>query len=137
MMVPSLKKQSGVAAVEFAFFLPLMVLLVFGAIEFGILLNDKQIVTIASREGARAAIAAETTGYKTDDIKQIVINYCTSHLINLGGSNDLTADKITISEPDGQNDITVTVLYDYNFLFAKIIGINTTTLSGETVMRLE
>jgi Flp pilus assembly protein TadG len=136
-MLPSLKKSSGVSAVELALFLPILVLLVFGVIEFGILLHDKQVVTNASREGVRAAIAATTTGYKTDDIKQIVINYCTNHLINLGGSNDLAADKIAISGPDGQNDITVTVLYDYNFLFAKIIGINTTTLGSETVMRLE
>jgi Flp pilus assembly protein TadG len=136
-MFPSLKNKSGVAAVEFALFLPILVLLVFGAIEYSILLHDKQVVTNASREGARAAIAAATTGYTTDDIKQIVINYCNTHLINLGGSNNLTANKIAISGPDGQNDITVTVSYDYQFLLTKIIGINTTTLSSETVMRLE
>jgi len=136
-MFSSEKCQRGVAAVEFALFLPLLILLVFGSIEFGIMFHDKQIIVNASREGARARIAASTTGYTTDELKQIVIDYCTNHLINLGGSNDLTADQIQISEPDGQNDITVTVQYDYNLYFAKLIGIDAITLAGETVMRLE
>jgi Flp pilus assembly protein TadG len=53
--------QKGTAAVEFALVLVPLVLLVFGAIEFGALLYNKQVITNASREGARAGIVATGT----------------------------------------------------------------------------
>jgi Flp pilus assembly protein TadG len=55
-----LKSQKGVAAVEFALVLPLLVLLIFGIIEFSLLMFNKQVITNASREGARAGIVAGT-----------------------------------------------------------------------------
>ncbi len=45
----------GAAAVEFALVLPLLVLLVFGIIDFGRMLTTKITLTEAAREGARAA----------------------------------------------------------------------------------
>lgn len=48
-----LKMQQGVAAVELALVLPLLLLIVFGIIEFGILMYDQAIVVAAAREGAR------------------------------------------------------------------------------------
>ena len=50
------KNQTGASAVEFAIVLPILVLLVFGIIEFSVALYDKAMITNASREGARAAI---------------------------------------------------------------------------------
>ena len=47
------KCQRGAAAVEFAIVLPLLLVFVFGIIEFGFLLYDKAVITNASREGAR------------------------------------------------------------------------------------
>ena len=44
--------QKGAALIEFAIVLPLLLLLVFGAIEFGLLFYNKQVITNASREGA-------------------------------------------------------------------------------------
>jgi Flp pilus assembly protein TadG len=43
----------GAAAVEFALILPLLLLLVFGIVEFGLLLNKQVSVSNAAREGAR------------------------------------------------------------------------------------
>ena len=53
--------QKGVAAVEFAIVLPFLVLLVFGTIEFGLMFYNKQVITNASREGARAGITGILT----------------------------------------------------------------------------
>jgi Flp pilus assembly protein TadG len=48
-----IRDQNGGAAVEFAIILPLLIALLFGIVEFGLLLYNKQIITNASREGAR------------------------------------------------------------------------------------
>jgi Flp pilus assembly protein TadG len=47
-----IKDQNGGAVVEFAIILPLLIALLFGIVEFGLLLYNKQIITNASREGA-------------------------------------------------------------------------------------
>ncbi|MCK5219206.1 pilus assembly protein, partial [bacterium] len=48
-----LKNQRGAAAVEFAIVLPLLALILFGTIDFALLFYNKQVLTNASREGAR------------------------------------------------------------------------------------
>ena len=139
-----LQNNRGVAAVELAICLPILTLLVFGSIEFGLLFYNEQVITNASREGARAGIVAET---KTEDIKLIVENYCSGKLINLNGSSELDSDLIITNpdedpedgfpDPDLNNDIFVRVSYKYNFLLASILGFTDKTLSAQTIMRME
>jgi Flp pilus assembly protein TadG len=50
------KGEDGAAAVEFALLLPLLVLLLFGFIQFGLAFNTKIQATNAAREGARMAV---------------------------------------------------------------------------------
>ena len=129
-----LQNNRGVAAVELAICLPILILLVCGSIEFGLLFYNQQVITNASREGVRAGITGEMTD---DEIKNIVQTYCNGNLINLNGANDLQTNAVTVSAPDGDNDLTVRVIYDYNFLFAGILGFNQTTLAAQTIMRME
>jgi Flp pilus assembly protein TadG len=124
--------QKGAAAVEFAIILPLLVILVFGTIDFGVMFYNKQVLTNASREGARAGI----TGITNAEVQQIVWDYCNEKLINLNGSNELPIGNIVVTA-DGANDLSVVVNFDYNFLFAQIVGFNQTTVSTQTIMRME
>jgi hypothetical protein len=48
--------QSGASAIEFALVLPVLLLILFGIVEFSVLFYDKAMLTNASREGARLAI---------------------------------------------------------------------------------
>jgi Flp pilus assembly pilin Flp len=50
------RDQEGAAAVEFALLLPLLVLLLFGMIEFGFAFNARIQATNAAREAARRAV---------------------------------------------------------------------------------
>ncbi|WP_338145193.1 TadE family protein [Cryobacterium mannosilyticum] len=45
--------ERGAAAIEFALILPILVILVFGVIEFGLVFNAQISITNAAREGAR------------------------------------------------------------------------------------
>ena len=50
------RDEDGAAAVEFALLLPLLVLLLFGMIQFGLALNARIQATNAAREAARMAV---------------------------------------------------------------------------------
>ena len=50
--------QKGAAMVEFALILIPLLLITFGIIEFGMFMYNQQVLTNASREGARAGIVA-------------------------------------------------------------------------------
>jgi Flp pilus assembly pilin Flp len=54
--VVSSRGQDGAAAVEFALLLPLLVLLLFGFIQFGLAFNTRIQATNAAREAARQAV---------------------------------------------------------------------------------
>ncbi len=121
----------GAAALEFAIILPLLVILVFGIIDFGLLLYNKQVITNASREGARAGIARSPVS-----IEDVVANYCRNRLFPDGSM----PSAVTVSGRNGtfQSDLTVTVTYVHHFMFAGIIGLSPTiTIIGRTVMKME
>jgi Flp pilus assembly pilin Flp len=54
--VTAQRDEEGAAAVEFALLLPLLVLLLFGMIEFGLAFNSRIQATNAAREAARRAV---------------------------------------------------------------------------------
>jgi len=108
--------QKGAALAEFAIILPLLLLLVFGIIEFGLILYNKQVITNASREGARSGIVAKLTRMTVTQIEDIVLNYAEDNLVNFG--DKLVRDDITVPAACAQfeDELTVDVAFDYNFL---------------------
>ena len=66
------KKRRGAAAVEFAIVAPVFLIMIFGLIEFGRLVMVQQVITNASREGARNGIL---DGATTSNVQSIVGNY--------------------------------------------------------------
>ena len=134
-----LKNQKGASAVEFALILPLLILVIFGIIEFGLLLYNQQVITNASREGARAGIVVglDRSGNEHETISQnTATNYCSNHLVTF--SDD--SSPLSISTSGGASsgdDLTVTVSYLYDFLMLSNLGIGPVTLDAKTIMKLE
>jgi len=104
------------------------------------------VLTNASREGARAAIAIDNrtdpntiAGDELTNLQNIIKDYCEDRLINLGGNNALLNDPVfEIDDSDPDNIfITARVTYNYDHLFSGITGFNSTTLTGRTIMRSE
>lgn len=106
--------QRGASAVEFAIILPLLVLFLFGIIEFSILFYDKAVITNASREGARAGIVYDISRLDATEITAVVESYCQDRLITFG-TPDLQTDIPTTCIDPG-DELTVTVTYQYDFL---------------------
>jgi Flp pilus assembly protein TadG len=140
-------REKGASAVEFALVLPLLMLILFGIIEFGFIMYDKAIVTNASREAARRGIVYRKDGgtvtqVPDDEVKQIAVDYCASYLVSLGtGTAAVLPPPIVSGNCAVQGSSrTVTVSYPYTFLFLpSFSGVlpPVITLSGTTVMRCE
>lgn len=125
-MISGLRNEKGAAVVEFAVVLPLLLMIVFGIIEFGLLIYNKAMITNASREAARAGIVYSTdpsTGVlnRLDEpgLEAIVNNYCQNYLITFSSTPQPVATDANPPNPEtlpsGQL-LTVTVTYHYDYL---------------------
>lgn len=82
----AIRPQNGSELVEFALLLPVILLLLLATIELAVMIHDKQVLTNASREGARAGIIAQEVRPTDAAITSVVNSYCTNYLITLRGS---------------------------------------------------
>lgn len=126
--------RRGAAAVEFALVAPLLIMLVFGMIEYGRMLLVQQMMVNASREGARLAVV---DGTSINDVKDVV----ESRL--LGASIAVKRSDISVS-PDPQSanfgvPITVSVSVPYRNIswLPSSLYLDNATLFTSTVMRRE
>jgi Flp pilus assembly protein TadG len=145
-----IRSQKGAAVVEFAVVLPLLLLIVFGIVEFGFLLYNQAMLTNASREGARTAILNLDPRNSTANISTIVTNYTQQYLVTFSSGSDpgvQTIVKVNGVEADPSvvglsytDFVTVEVTYQYSFLilpsFVKTLGL-TQTLFASATMRAE
>lgn len=125
------KKERGQALVEFAIVLPVLLLIVTGIIEFGLILNSYLSIQHATREGARSGSVGDTD----TQIQNIVLSNL-SHL-------DITKLTLTVvpaySLRSRGESITVNVTYDYQTIIPLIGDVinDNVVLEAETVMRVE
>jgi Flp pilus assembly protein TadG len=122
--------RRGAAVVEFAFVAPLFVMLVFGMIEFGRLVMVQQLLTNATREGARLGVLSETTD---TDVKTKVVSYLGSSSITIATSN------VIVSYPDSGEAVAVTVSVPFNQVswLPSPMFLSGYTLSAGSTMRRE
>lgn len=138
--------QKGATMVEFAIIASLLFLLLFGIIEFGVFLYNKQVITNASREGARAGIISRIPRVSEEEIRLVVNNYCQDHLVTFGDANDPETNIKIIRNNSNEgdpisfgDDLEVTVTFNYGYLFLHILpGIgNEVPFTAVTVMKYE
>ena len=147
----SANSDRGAAAVEFALLLPLLVLLIFGMIDFGRAINAQITITQAAREGARVlALPGGTTVEADGNAAYQDRAIAAGTGLGLQASGPLSfvtdqPDKATPSEtgcPSGSaatgDDAVVKVTYTFTFItpVSAIFG-STKTLTAEGVMPCE
>ena len=140
--------QEGAAAVEFALILPILVFLVLGGMDLGHRFYMQNLITNASREGAR--YAAKYTGTSADPNSTAVSNYVKLPPPAPGGLNynAFNFDTLTVTTtcagtvPNRIVTVTVTALKHWwvlgAFRFFGFPGLtNPQTLTATTAMNLE
>lgn len=158
-----IKNQDGATLVEFALITPLLFLLIFGIIEFGLLLFNKHVITTSSREGARAGIVAREDRFTDGDVVDVedtVNDWIANLLVTFGGTDqpDIAVEIRNENELDEhgepkfcqfdeieesarlkryRDDLRVRVSYDYYFLFLSTIWPAPINIVAETTMKME
>lgn len=125
------KNNRGQALVETALVLPIILLILLGIIDFGLMFNNYLMLGNASREGARTA----AVGASDSEITSLVANVAAT----------LDVSKITVTITPSQayrkkgDEVVVTVDYDYNMITPIISSIvpGPLHLSSRSVMRIE
>ncbi len=139
--------SSGQSLVEFALVLPMLLVLVFGIVEFGNAWRHYQLITNTAREGARVAVLPSSTAAIVDSVIDDRLN---------GSGLDSNQATVTLKILDfgdanySNSADTVTIDYPYDFIFLGPIidlmctGIgcgggaySTVTLSSTSIMRNE
>jgi Flp pilus assembly protein TadG len=138
------RQEDGVALVEFALVAPLLLVILFGMLDFGRTFNYWIDATHLANEGARWAVVNKnpaSSGTLQDYIQQ---QADTDELRNGGSSAVPSALEVCISFPNGAtvgNPVQVTASLTYNwlpFLSQQALGgLTSTTVSSSSTMRLE
>ena len=123
--------RKGQTLVETALILPVILLLLTGIIDFGLLFNNYLVISNATRNAARSASVGKSDAYING-----LINTMTANL-------DGNKIQINISPIDGvrkkDDEVTITIVYSHTFLTPIISALlpGPINLQSKTVMRAE
>lgn len=123
--------RNGQALVETALVLPIIILVLMGIIDFGLMFNNYLVVSNASRDAARNAVVGHT------DVETNAL------IANMTSTLDQAKIKVTISPADSirrkGDQVSVTIEYDNTLLTPIISAIisNPVKLKSKTIMRME
>lgn len=139
----SRKLQRGAAALEFAIVLPVLVLLLLGIIDFGIVMGAQTQISNAAREGARAGALTGSYSQAEKAAKNAIAGMP-------GAADSSTTVTITCTTPAGANcslidttsdtgsTIKVSIAYLHNWISPVMLGMAPTiTLHADSQMRIE
>ncbi len=109
--------QKGVAIIEMALVLPLLLLLVFGIIEYGVALYNKAVITNITREAVRNAILYRVTPISAATVKTDAESRCQGRVVSFRTAS-CTATVTFPSPVVTGATATVSLSYNYSGFFA-------------------
>ena len=134
--------ESGVALVEFALVLPLLLILLFAMLDFGKAFNYWIDETHLANEGARWAVVDKNPG--SGSLQQYIQQQADTPELRNGGTSSVAAPvRVCISFPNGTAEVgdpvhvTASVTYNWLPFLGSRVGIAQTTITGSSTMRLE
>lgn len=125
------KGEDGQSIIEFALILPILLLILMGILEFGLMLNAYLSINNASRDGARYA----SVGSTDDSVVAAIEN-----VLPMIDPLDVSVNISPLYGSRNRGDaVTVEVLYTYEVTMPVISAIisNSIDLRAETTMRVE
>lgn len=104
------RRLKGIAILEFALILPVVMIIVLGMVDASIALYNKAVLTNASREAARYGVVLRTPPASEQEIRQKALDYCGQNLITFGTKTNPTVTPVNIDAP---LRLKVTVSYPF------------------------
>ena len=136
-----LRSESGQELIEFGLTLPILLLVVLGIIEFGLLFREYEVITNAAREGARIAVLPT---YAKADAENRVDQYLSTAGLDSTLWGKTVNDPVPVSLGGNcMSTVEVDVTYPHGFWFLRGIGtyfgasFGTITLTARSTMRTE
>jgi Flp pilus assembly protein TadG len=103
-----IRNQQGQTMTEFALVLPVLALILFAVLQFGIVFNNYVTLTDATRAGARRAAVSRQDPNRDSAVISAVEN----------SASDLDVSQLSVPPPsstwDSGSDVTVTASYPYS-----------------------
>lgn len=134
------RDEEGAELIEFVLVFPILLLILSGLLDFGMMMRSYEVVTNAAREGARVAVL---DGYDSNDIQNRVTQYANAS--GLGGAAPVaTTTNVSVTTAAGTftaRSVSVTwtyqmaILGSVSSLFGGTIG--NVPLTSTAVMRTE
>lgn len=134
------KNKDGATIVEFAVILPLLILIIFGIIEFSLIFYNKAIITNSAREGARAGVVwgpeLDGKSYRLtkEKIEEIAGDYLGNNIITFGTPGPIIISSEPCKGESTTDEVTVTIQYTHSFFVLPFGNIN---LSSQSKMKCE
>jgi Flp pilus assembly protein TadG len=129
--------ERGVAVVEFALLVPVLLLIVFGIGDFGLAMNTYNNETQLANQGARLAVVNNNPGAPGS---------LQAYIKTQGDTADIRANAtVGICFPDGQStvghpvQVTVSIVHTFLPFLTNVLPshVASRTITGKAVMRLE
>lgn len=133
--------RSGQAAVEFALIAPILLLLVFGLIDFARAWSAHHVIADAAREGARMVVVNDAAVGVAEAEEAVRLRLSTAGL-----KSGTDATRIWFTPADGETDrgepLTIDIEYDFDFwvlapLMEWVSGEEQVQLASRIIMRTE
>jgi Flp pilus assembly protein TadG len=125
-----IRNEQGQTMTEFALVLPVLALILFAVIQFGIVFNNYITLTDATRAGARKAAVSRQDPNRNSAVMSAVRS----------SASDLSSSKLSVSPPsstwDSGADVTVTASYPYSISLLGLV-VKSGSLSSTTTERVE
>ena len=125
-----IRNEQGQTMTEFALVLPVLALILFAVIQFGIVFNNYITLTDATRAGARKAAVSRQDPNRNSAVMSAVRS----------SASDLTSSKLSVSPPSSTwnpgADVTVTASYPYSISLLGVV-VKSGSLTSTTTERVE
>jgi Flp pilus assembly protein TadG len=125
-----IRNEQGQTMTEFALVLPVLALILFAVIQFGIVFNNYVTLTDATRAGARRAAVSRQDPNRDAAVIAAVRN----------SASDLNSSKLSVPPPTSSwspgTDVTVTASYPYSISLLGMV-VKSGQLKSTTTERVE
>jgi Flp pilus assembly protein TadG len=129
------RRQRGAAAVEFALVLPIFLLLVMGAIDWGWFFFIDQVATNGAREGARAGSVVAPAPLKTISDAVSAAQTASEEFLKKMNFNEKGVVAASATKVDGTDAVKVVITYPAGSLTGLLSNIMPANVHATSVMR--